>query len=65
MTQLKTLERLITRKTGATSVDICRTLPSVCPHKRLSELKQRGWTITSKQGNQGLLRYFGKPPKGC
>jgi hypothetical protein len=62
MIQLKRLERLLTRKRGCTSAEICDTLPSVTPHRRLSDLKKRGWTITHQQDGR-LKRYFGKPPE--
>jgi hypothetical protein len=61
-TQLERLGKLLQRKRGATSVDICEALPSVCPHKRLADLKQRGWTITKKRGEK-LITYFGRPPE--
>jgi hypothetical protein len=62
MKQLEKLQFLLTRKSGCTSVDIAKFLPSVCPHKRLSDLKYEGWTITKKKIGK-LFVYFGKPPK--
>lgn len=61
MTQLTKLKRLLTKKTGCTSVDICRELPSVTPHRRLADLKQQGWTIKHKKVGK-LLRYYGEKP---
>ncbi len=46
MTQYERLAKLLTRKRGATAMDIVQAAGTVCPHKRLSELKARGWTIT-------------------
>lgn len=64
-TQYERLERLLTRKTGATAMDIATEVGSTSPHKRLSELRERGWTIwreAVKGRNYG--RYFGKKPQG-
>jgi hypothetical protein len=64
MTQYDKLARLLSRKTGATAMDIVSTIGTVCPHKRLSELKQRGWTIRKEQvPGRSFHRYFGKAPK--
>jgi hypothetical protein len=62
MTQHDKLKRLLSRKSGCTSVDICAVLPSVSPHRRLSDLKEQGWTIKFKQDGR-LKRYFGIAPK--
>lgn len=62
MNQHEKLAKLLTRKTGCTSVDICDALPSVSPHRRISDLKEQGWTILKKQDGR-LKRYFGTPPK--
>jgi hypothetical protein len=37
---------------------------TVCPHRRLTDLKERGWEIT-KMAVEGknYNRYFGKAPK--
>ena len=45
-TQYDRLEKLLTRKRGATAMDIVTAVGTVCPHKRLSEMKARGWRIT-------------------
>ena len=63
-TQHQILAKLLTRKSGCTSVDICEALPSVSPHRRLSDLKQMGWTILKKKKDgDKLITYFGIPPK--
>lgn len=62
MTQTDKLKRLISRKSGCTSVDIAAILPSVSPHRRISDLKEEGWTILKQQDGK-LKRYFGIPPK--
>lgn len=64
MTQHQKLARLLTRKRGCTSVDICDALPSVSPHRRISDLKEQGWTILKRKGAR-LITYFGTPPKAC
>lgn len=48
-TQYDRLAKLLTRKRGATAMDIVEAVGTVCPHKRLSEMKQRGWWITREQ----------------
>jgi hypothetical protein len=63
MTQQLKLIKLLTRKRGCTSVDIVNGLPSVTPHRRISDLKDKGWTILKKKQDDGLTVYFGKPPK--
>lgn len=47
-------------------MEIIARVGSVCPHKRMSDLKAMGWTITKKQvpGKRHHL-YFGTAPKGC
>lgn len=62
MTQHQKLARLLTRKRGCTSVDICDALPSVSPHRRLTDMKEQGWTILKQQDGK-LKRYFGIAPK--
>ena len=60
-TQLDILERLITRKRGVTAMEICSAVGTVAPHKRLSELKRRGWSITRKPvPGCNFGRYFGE-----
>lgn len=64
LTQPARLERLLLRKTGVTAMEIVEKCQSTAPHKRMSELRARGWSIHRKpvQGkNYG--RYFGVPPQ--
>jgi len=61
MTQHQKLERLLMRKRGCTSVDICAVLPSVSPHRRLSDLKERGWSsawggVFAQAAREGYIR---------
>ena len=48
MTQYDQLAKLLTRKRGATSLEIIQGAGTVSPHSRLAEMKARGWTITRK-----------------
>ena len=47
--QYDRLAKLLKRKAGCTAMDIIEAVGTVCPHKRLSELKARGWQITREQ----------------
>jgi hypothetical protein len=62
-TQYDRLSKLLTRKRGATAMDIVEAVGTVCPHKRLSELKARGWRITREQvPGKSYGRYRGVAP---
>lgn len=64
-TQCQKLEQLLKRKSGVTSMEIISRCNTVAPHRRLADLKQKGWVITSKQSDKGNhLVYFGKAPIG-
>lgn len=69
MTQLsqhQLLAKLLSRKCGTTAYEISALVGTVCPHRRLSDLKARGWTITKKLvPGKNYHRYFGVAPKGC
>lgn len=66
MTQNQILSKLLSRKCGTTAMEIIQRVGTVCPHKRMSDLKARGWTITKKQvQGKNYHRYFGTAPKGC
>lgn len=45
MTQYEKLARLLTRKKGCTAMEIISAVGTVSPHKRMSELKAKGWRI--------------------
>jgi hypothetical protein len=63
--QMDKLKTLMQRKQGVTSAEIVKHLPSVTPHRRISDLKEVGWTITYKMMDDNKSKiYFGKPPKG-
>jgi hypothetical protein len=64
MTQCAILEKLLRRKSGVTAREIIEKCGTVAPHKRLSELKQRGWRITREQiAGKTYGRYFGQAPQ--
>lgn len=65
-TQLDRLEKLLLKKSGTTTVEIAQKLPSTTPTRRLSDMRERGWTITFKLKDDGVTKiYFGTPPKSC
>jgi hypothetical protein len=45
MTQYDRLAKLLTRKRGTTAMEICEAVGTVAPHKRMSEMRERGWQI--------------------
>jgi hypothetical protein len=59
-TQYDILAKLLTRKTGVTPMEIVTRVGTVCPHKRLSEMKTRGWRIRRESiEGKAYGRYFG------
>jgi hypothetical protein len=63
-TQYTSIVRLICRKKGATALEMMHATASTCVHKRMSELKEHGWTITKQQvAGKSYHRYFGAAPK--
>lgn len=66
LTQHQRLAQLLSRKCGTTSMEIVSICKTVSPHRRLTDLKERGWTITKKLvKGKNYHRYFGTAPKGC
>ena len=64
MKKQEILKRLLTRKRGVTSYEIALEMGTVCPHRRLTDLKEEGWTILRQEiEGQTYGRYFGVPPK--
>jgi hypothetical protein len=64
--QYERIGKLLTRKKGATAMDIASVAGTVSPHSRLAEMKARGWHITRKTvhgRNYGV--YFGVKPQGA
>ena len=63
MTQCKELGKLLKRKNGVTALEIILQVGTVCPHKRMSDLKDAGWTIVKeKVPGKTYHRYFGSAP---
>lgn len=63
MTQLDKLKKLIQRKQGVMSWEIAQKLPSVTPSRRVSDLRDLGWTITFKKTDDNQKIFFGTPPE--
>jgi hypothetical protein len=62
-TQLERLQKLLLKRNGTTTVEIAKTLPSTTPTRRLSDLREKGWTITYKLMDDKVTKiYFGTPP---
>lgn len=60
MTQYDRLAKLLTRKRGATAMEIVEAVGTVAPHKRLSEMKAKGWAIwREKVPGKSYGRYHG------
>ncbi len=63
-TQLAILKVLLKSKLGVTSAQMCELLPTVTPSRRISDLREQGWTITKKQvQGTNYFRFFGQPPE--
>lgn len=64
MTQTQILSKLLTRKNGVTALEIINLVGTVSPHRRLSDLKEQGWTINKREvKGKTYHRYFGTAPK--
>lgn len=62
-TQYEAIARLLRRKSGATAMDMVAAAGTVCPHKRMQELRKKGWYIwREKIAGQVYGRYFGIAP---
>ena len=62
--QYDRLERLLTRKTGAAAMDIVQAVGTVCPHRRLKDMQEKGWTIRREQiAGKSYGRYYGIKPQ--
>ena len=63
-TQYDQIGALIKRKQGATPFELMTVSGSTCIHKRMSEMKQMGWTITRTPiDGKTYGIYRGKAPK--
>jgi hypothetical protein len=60
MTQYDRIAKLLTRKRGATAMEIATAAGTVAPHKRLSEMKAKGWAVWREAiPGKSYGRYFG------
>ena len=63
-TQYEAIGALLKRKTGATAADLIAATMSTSIHKRMSEMKERGWSIRKEQvPGKTYHRYFGTAPQ--
>ena len=62
-TQPQRVQRLLSRKSGCTAMEICQVAGTVSPHKRMSELRALGWKIRREPvRGQRYGRYYGTQP---
>lgn len=62
--QCDLLAKFLQRKSGVTAMEIMEIVRTTCPHKRLSDMKARGWTITKRQvPGTNFHKYFGIAPE--
>lgn len=62
-TQCDLLAKFLQRKSGVTAMEIMDLVRTVSPHRRLTDMKQRGWTITKQLvPGTNFHRYYGKAP---
>lgn len=65
-TQYDAIGALLRRKSGATAADLIRVTMSTSIHKRMSEMRERGWRIRREAiPGKAHGRYFGTPPDGA
>jgi hypothetical protein len=63
--QYEVIGNLISRKRGATPAELIERTWSTCVHKRMSEMRSRGWRIWREQvPGKSYGRYFGQAPQG-
>lgn len=62
-TQHSRMAKLLTKRNGTTAYEIAMNCGTSSPHKRMQELRRKGWTITRKPVyGENYGRYYGKPP---
>jgi len=65
MTQYESIARVLQRKKGATTRELIEASGSVCPWKRMGEMRSKGWLILKEQiPGKTYHRYRGVKP-GC
>jgi hypothetical protein len=64
MTQYQRIGKLLTRKRGATAMELTTVAGTVSCHSRLSEMKRHGWIITRRPvPGRNYGTYHGLPPE--
>lgn len=64
MTQYDRIGALLKRRKGATAAELIAATMSTAVHKRMSEMRQRGWAIWRESiPGRTYGRYFGKAPQ--
>lgn len=65
-TQYDAIGALLTRKKGATAADLIAATFSTSIHRRLYEMRQKGWQITREQvPGKSYGVYRGEAPQGA
>jgi hypothetical protein len=63
-TQYSRIAKLLTRKSGATAMEIASVAGTVSPHSRLAEMKRAGWQIVREAlEGKNYGRYRGTEPQ--
>lgn len=64
MTQYDRIGALLKRKKGATAADLIAATMSTAVHKRMSEMRERGWAIRKEPiPGRTFHRYYGTAPQ--
>lgn len=64
--QYERIGKLLTRKRGATAMEIASVAGTVSPHSRLAEMKRAGWRIWREAiDGKNYGAYFGEKPKAA
>lgn len=62
-TQYDAIGRLLARKNGATVAEIVAATCTSSPHRRMYEMRRKGWAIWREAiAGKQYGRYFGKAP---
>jgi hypothetical protein len=66
MSQYDRIGALLKRRKGATAAELIAATMTTSVHRRLFEMRQRGWTIWRQPiDGRPYGRYYGKAPKGA
>lgn len=64
MNQIRKVEKMLQRPQGCTMMELIKECATVSPSRRLSDLRDKGWTITKRKvAGKNYHRFFGKAPK--